>query len=198
MNKKKSVRNLAVRVILDALAVFFSYWLAFVFRFFPDRSIPDDYVDSFRGCIPWITLICIAVFLLFRFYNTMWEFAGFDELLQIFYGTTAACLLSTIAGYTVFPKVAAASGSASVQRFPVPVYVMGWVLMLFFIGGARFAVRFSQNRKRRRSDGGRAREKARRVMVVGAGEMGSMVIKEMKNAPQSQGIPVAAIDDDRK
>ena len=198
MNKKNNVHNLAVQVVLDALSVFFSYWLAFVFRFLPDRSIPDYYVDSFRGCIPWITLICIVVFSFFRFYSTMWEFAGFDELLQIFYGTTTACLLATIAGYTVFPKLSAGPVAVFLRRFPVPVYVMGWVLMMFFIGGTRFAVRFSRSRKRRQSTGGRTWGKAKRVMIVGAGEMGSMAIKEMKNAPQSLGIPVAAIDDDRK
>lgn len=197
MNKKKNILNFVVQVVLDVLSVFFSYWLGFVFRFLPDRGIPDYYVDSFRGCIPWITLICVAVFALFRFYSTMWEVAGFDELLQIFYGTTTACLLVTIAGFTVFPRLSAGSG-VDFLRFPVPIYVMGWVLMLFFIGGTRFAVRFLRNMKRRQSAGSLTRGKAKRVMIVGAGEMGSMAIKEMKNAPQSLGIPVAAIDDDRK
>ena len=191
MNQKKKIRGLAVPVVLDAVGVFIGYFLAFVFRFLPDRSIPDDYVASFRGSIPWMTLICVAVFALFRFYSTMWEFAGLDELLQIFYGTTAACLAATVAGFALFPAM-------GFRRFPIPVYVMGWVLTLFFVGAARFAVRFSRSVKNRQTAEGQNRGKSKRVLVVGAGETGSLVIRQMKDAPQTLGVPVAAIDDDRK
>ena len=202
MSKKNNIRNLIPQVIIDALCVFFSYWLAFVLRFLfdpeqPGHVIPFYYVDSFKVAIPWITLICLAVFAVFRFYSTMWEFASMEELLQVFYGTSVACLLVTICGFTVFPHFFTDPYSEPIMRFPIPVYIMGWLLTLFLVGGSRFAVRFSHRRKGRKS-GRMQEESTRRVMIVGAGEMGSMVIKDMKNAPQSKGIPVIAIDDDKK
>lgn len=193
INKKNSIRSLIPQVIIDAICIFFSYWLAFVLKYADVRSgIPHYDIESFRACIPWITLICIAVFAVFRFYSTMWEFASLDELLQLFYGTTTACLIVTILGFTIFPRL------LSVHRFPITVYVMAWVLTVFLVGGSRFSIRFISRVRRKRMidrgpDGG-----SRRVMVIGAGEMGSMVIKDMKNAPQSKGIPVVAIDDDKK
>ncbi|HBQ45457.1 MAG TPA: nucleoside-diphosphate sugar epimerase [Ruminococcaceae bacterium] len=196
-SKRMSLRNLAPQVVIDALCVFFSYWLAFVFRFLPENSIPFYYIESFRASIPWMTLVCIAVFALFRFYSTMWQFASLDELLQIFYGTTTACVIVTVLGYTAFPRLLTDSDGFPLQRFPIPVYVMGWLLTLFLVGGSRFAIRFFRSVKRRRA-GIRGGGFSHRVMVIGAGEMGSMVIKDLKSAPQSKGVPVVAIDDDKK
>ena len=81
------------------------------------------------------------------------------------------------------------------NRLPIPVYLMGWALMFLFVGGSRFSIRLWHRRKRRLSQ--QDSEEFHRVMVVGAGEMGSMVIKDMKTAPESKGIPVVAIDDDK-
>lgn len=198
INKRNSIRNLIPQVIIDAVCIFFSYLLAFVFRFLPDSGIPFYYIESFRTCVPWMTLICLAVFAVFRFYSTMWEFASMDELLQIFYGTTTACLIVTVCGYTVFPNLFTDSFGMAVQRFPIPVYVMGWVLTMFLVGGSRFSIRFARRMRRKRMIRHGPDGMAKRVMIVGAGEMGSMVIKDMKNAPQSKGIPVVAIDDDKK
>ncbi len=198
ISKKNSIRNLIPQIITDVICVFLSYWLAFVFRFLPDHRIPFDYIDSFKASIPWMTLVCIAIFAIFRFYSTMWELASLDELLQIFYGTTTACLVNTALGYMVFPNTLTDSFGFPIQRFPIAVYVMGWLLTIFLVGGSRFSVRFMRRLKRKRAVSRGQNSETKRVMIVGAGEMGSMVIKDMKNAPQSQGIPVVAIDDDRK
>ena len=186
------MKALIPQILIDIFCIFFSYWLAFVLRFQEDGGIPFYYVDSFRISIPWVTLVCIAVFALFRFYSTMWQFASLEELLQIFFGTSAACLLTLILGYKAFPNL------LSAERYPNSVYVIGWVLMLFFVGASRFSIRLASRKKHRKSSSCDTDVNPLRVMIVGAGEMGSMVIKDMKNAPQSKGIPVVAIDDDKK
>lgn len=188
-NKRVTIKNLIPQIILDAICIFFSYWVAFVLRY--DNHIPYLDLFSFKTCIPWVTLVCIATFAVCRFYSTMWQFASLDELLQIFFGTTTACILVTVLGYTVFP------GVLQVYRFPNGVYVVGWILTVFFVGASRFSFRFLRRVRRRRAIS-KGEEEFSRVMVIGAGEMGSMVIKDMKSAPQSKGIPVVAVDDDKK
>ena len=187
--KRVNYKLLIPQVVVDAVCVFFSYWVAFILRYNGNR-VPFLDVLSFKACIPWVTLLCLAVFALFRFYSTMWQFAGLDELLQIFYGTTTACILVTVLGYTFFPW------ALSVYRFPNTVYVMGWLLTLFLVGASRFSFRFARRMEGRRLASQGAAE-SNRIMVVGAGEMGSMVIKDLKSAPQSKGTPVVAIDDDK-
>ena len=62
------------QMLLDIICVFFSYWFAFVIRFEMNINIPPYYMHSFSVWIPWITLISLLSFALFRFYNTMWQF----------------------------------------------------------------------------------------------------------------------------
>jgi FlaA1/EpsC-like NDP-sugar epimerase len=195
IGKKDGLRKLVPQIIIDAICIFFSYWIAFVLRY--ENHIPFLDIISFHASIPWITMICLAIFALFRFYSTMWQLASLDELLQIFFGTTAACLAVTILGYTVFPKVLSSNG-VNIYRFPNSVYVMGWVLTLFFVGASRFGFRLAHRSLRKRSTVRNTKDEFSRVMVIGAGEMGSMIIKDLKSSPQSKGIPVVAVDDDKK
>lgn len=189
-------------IIIDIICIFSSYWLAFLLRFLLDpifihHYVPVYYEDAFRVTMPWMTLICLGIFAAFRFYSTMWEFASTDELLQIVIGTTVACAVATLFGYFVFPALFVDSGGNHILRFPQSVYVMGWLLTLFFVGGYRFLIRIFHRKKNGKANRS-PKEADKRVMVVGAGEMGSMVIKEMKNAPQYTGVPIIAIDDDVK
>ncbi len=180
------------QILIDFVSVFFSYFIAMELRF--EGRIPWHEYEYFIFLIPFMLLISLIVFFFFRFYSTMWQFASMDELLQIFYGTTVAGILVTILGFAVAGHYSV--NGLPIYRLPIPVYVMGWALMFLFVGATRFSIRLWHRRKRK-NELQRESEDFQRVMVIGAGEMGSMIIKDMKSAPESQGIPVIAIDDDR-
>lgn len=185
--KRASIWSALPQVVFDIVWVYFSYWIALMLRF--DGNVPWWEFEYFQKQIPWATGICILVFFLARFYNTMWQFASLDELLQIFYGVTISSVLIMAMGFVMAEPV------FHTNRLPIPVYLMGWALMFLFVGGSRFAIRLWHRRKRKQSQ--TDQEEFHRVMVVGAGEMGSLVIKDMKTAPESKGIPVVAIDDNK-
>jgi len=195
-NKKITFRNLIPQIIIDIVCIYFSYWVAYLLRY-EGRVFPDPYdLESFQAWIPWITVIFIVTFTVFRFYTTMWQFASMDELLQIFYAVTLAGFIVTILGFTFSQQVS--WQLLHVKRFPISVYVMGLVFTFFFVGASRFSFRLVRRMKRKSQINKEDSDELNRVMVIGAGEMGSMVIKDMKNAPESKGIPVVAIDDDRR
>ena len=185
--KRANIWSALPQVLFDIVWVYFSYWIALMLRF--DGKVPWWEFEYFQIQIPWATCICLVVFFLCRFYTTMWQFASLDELIQIFFGVSISCVLIAVMGFTM------ASPVFHTNRLPIPVYLMGWALMFLFVGGSRFSIRLWHRRKRRLSQ--QDSEEFHRVMVVGAGEMGSMVIKDMKTAPESKGIPVVAIDDDK-
>ena len=185
--KRANIWSALPQVFFDIVWVYFSYWIALMLRF--DGKVPWWEFEYFQIQIPWATGICLIVFFLCRFYTTMWQFASLDELIQIFFGVSISSVLIAAMGFTMADPV------FHTNRLPIPVYLMGWALMLLFVGGSRFAIRLWHRRKRRLSQ--QDSEEFHRVMVVGAGEMGSMVIKDMKSAPESKGIPVVAIDDDK-
>ena len=185
--KRANIWSALPQVLFDIVWVYFSYWIALMLRF--DGKVPWWEFEYFQIQIPWATCICLVVFFLCRFYTTMWQFASLDELIQIFFGVSISSVLIAVMGFTM------ASPVFHTNRLPIPVYLMGWALMFLFVGGSRFSIRLWHRRKRRLSQ--QDSEEFHRVMVVGAGEMGSMVIKDMKTAPESKGIPVVAIDEDK-
>lgn len=184
-----SLKSLIPQLVVDCLSVFLGYWLAFVLRF--DTFNFDYYQrETFNFWIPWLILIHLVCFFVARFYNTRWEYCSIDEIFQIFLGSTVAaaiCFLLVHYGSTFF----------YVSKFWRGVYVIAYVLILGFVCITRISVRFAY-RLRRSHLAGRMSDEFKRVMIVGAGEMGSMLIKDMKNAPESKGVPVVAIDDDPK
>ncbi len=199
-NRRVSLLYSVPQMLVDIVCIYFSYFLAFVLRFdglvykavwqdgvlLSTRGVPLYYWDSYFELMPWCVIVCILTFIVAKFYNTMWQFASLDELLQIFFGVTAANILMVLMGYAL--------GN---PRFPNGVYVMGYLLMLFLLGVFRFSFRLIRRQRRKYKLSSKDKAEFNRVMVIGAGEMGSMVIKEMKTAPESKGIPVVAIDDDK-
>ena len=179
--KKFNFFSVIPQVLLDIFLVYLSYGIAFLLRF--ETRIPKPYLDAFFGQIPIIAIITVVIFALFKFYNTMWKFASVDELLQILFAVFISSLIALLMGFTVAPL-----------RFPFTVYIIGALLLLFLVGFSRFSFRLMRRAKRQNQL--RHDEEFHRVMVIGAGEMGSMVIKDMKSAPESKGIAVVAIDDD--
>ncbi len=193
-NQKATFGKTFIQIIIDSVCVFFSYWMAFVIRY--DDIFPESYDwgndwQSFFAWIPWVIGIYILSFWLFRFYSTMWQFASLDELLLIFYGTTFGALAVAISGATL------SSLLFSVNRFPWGVYIIGWVFTIFLVGASRFSFRLMRRMKRRSQLSKEDTDEFNRVMIIGAGEMGSLVIKDMKTSPKSKGIPVVAIDDNK-
>ena len=191
MKKKKRPTLFYVlpQILLDIFCVYFSYFITMVIRL-SDKDVAPwtrlAYMQAFHTIIPWSLMVCVVIFALFRFYRTMWQFASIDELVWLALGVTTACIVITMMGYSLLGK----------NRFPNSVYLGAWLLTLVLIGGTRLMFRMIHKAKRKGLTGISNEDKIR-VMVIGAGEMGSMVIKEMKNAPESRSIPVCAIDDDR-
>lgn len=188
--KKPSLFYVLPQVLLDIFCVYISYYITLVIRI-SDKSEPPwsrvQYMAAFHTIIPWSLAVCVIVFAVFQFYRVMWRYASVNEMVRLVLGVTTACVIITLMGYSLLGEN---------RRFPNSVYLGAWLLAMVLIGGTRLTYRMIHNAKRKGFHGVSDEEKTR-VMVIGAGEMGSMVIKEMRNAPESRAIPVCAIDDDR-
>lgn len=189
-NKKRpSLFYVLPQILLDIFCVYFSYYITMVIRISDKGETVQTrlaYMEAFHTIIPWSLLVCVIIFAIFRFYRVIWQFASVDELLRLVLGVTTACIVVTMMGYSLLGE----------NRFPNSVYLAAWLLSMALICACRLIFRMAHNAKRKGKQNISDDEKTR-VMVVGAGEMGSVVIREMQNAPESRAIPVCAIDDDR-
>lgn len=153
--------------------------MALLLRF--DGHIMAQYKDIYYSTFLVLTLIKLLTYGVLGLYNSLWRYASIDELIQVFFATaieTALCYLY---------------GELFGVRLPRSVYIMSWFITFIFIGGSRLSYRiirrlnnFVRNDKADKS----------RVMVIGAGEAGSMVIKELQRHDELNSLPVAIIDDD--
>lgn len=166
-------------IFTDMILVNISLLLALLIRF--DMAIPDRYFEMFSQNMFIVTAIQVGIFYLFGLYRSLWEYASIEELFQIFLATLLAA------------SVNLAAGLVTANGFAVTVYFSGWVFMFLLTGGVRISCRYLQRLKllRYRTNG-----KITRVMIVGAGSAGSMLIRELKNHTDMNLVPVIMVDDD--
>jgi FlaA1/EpsC-like NDP-sugar epimerase len=158
---------------------------AFLIRF--DGVIPDSYLNN----IPLLLLIVIPLKLLwhwvFRAYSIVWRSVGLSELLRIF----RAAALSTL---SIAAAVAMLRHFEELRSFPRSVLIIDFVLSF----GGVCLIRVGRRIFQMYTDGLRSRssERARRLLVVGAGAAGSRLMNSLLESPQDGYQPVGFIDDD--
>ena len=172
----------AVLVAYDAVAValsfFLALWLRFDLRF---SAIPEYYLKAYTSFIPIYILICLPIFWVLRLYQSIWRFASFKELMRIFMATLITVPLHAILIRVLF------------QRMPVSYYLIGTVLQLAALIAIRFSYRFvlllRAGRHKNRERG------TRRVMLIGAGEAGQMILRDISKSEESRDEVCCIIDD---
>ena len=168
-------------VIYDIFVVNASYLLALWLRFDTKFSlIPEVYLYSFLKFTPFYTVLCLVIFWRLRLYNSIWRFASYDELLRCILSSVITSLIQII-GITVF-----------VQRMPITYYFIGAVLQFGLIVGIRFSYRFILLLRGRnlKSD-----VPGVNCMLIGAGNAGQMILREIRNSQEINEKVCCIIDD---
>lgn len=145
--------------------------------------------------MPLITVVFIGLFLVARLYNNLWRYMSFYELLSTVFCTGAATVV-----FLLFDSIGQLLQNTGVidtdffKRMPYIVYIDSFLLICFFSVGIRmFYTAFrtiSSDAKRRRGSANK------RIMIIGAGDMGSSIIYEMSVSGYKFGSPVVIVDDD--
>jgi FlaA1/EpsC-like NDP-sugar epimerase len=186
-------RHSLPQVAVDAGLVALAYYLAFELRF--DGAVPALYSDLFERTIGFVVVGSVFVFALFGLYRHWMRYSTQRDYLQI----AEACVVATLSllAYVaaVQPRLTFDATNSRFNSIPVPagVLVLYGLMMLVFIGGSRFAVHMLYERPLR---GFRARRDARSVLIVGAGDGGRLLLREIMRNPQLGFRPVGFVDDD--
>jgi FlaA1/EpsC-like NDP-sugar epimerase len=135
-----------------------------------------------------------VVFFQFGLYRRYWRYASTNELISIVLATLTGTAVVTLLIYSL------ASLIWDFRPLPRSIPFIDSLVSLFFVGGTRFAVRLVPELSSRlwrsgQPDGGRYPEK--RVLVMGAGDAGAMIVREMQTNPGLGFVPVGLLDDNR-
>src|SRR5438093_686448 len=154
--------------VVDAGLIAAAWYLAFRLRF--DPRIPPYYHTLLNRTIFVVLGIQLFVFILFGFYNRWWRYVSTRDMWGALRGVTVACLISSLTVYFWSP--------VSQIRLPRSVAIMDWLLLLAFVAGVRMLARTVMERPAARGIVARGKE----VIVVGAGDAGQLIVKEMRRS----------------
>jgi FlaA1/EpsC-like NDP-sugar epimerase len=189
-------RHSLVQVVADGLLVALSYLLSFWLRFDGFPHGPNQRYDHLLvHSIWWVVPLTLVVLAAFGAYERLWTYVGQRDYENVGKATVVATLL--IAGVIEFahPVTYQQPGSAVAN----PVYPPASVIALFFLltvallAGFRFAVHLIREG---RISSFHSAKGARQVLIVGAGEGGRLVVRELVRNQQLGLRPVGFIDDD--
>ena len=170
--------NAILLALYDFVTIIGSYFLALLIRFdFRFNSIHSYYLEIFYLTIIWYALACLIVYLLMKMYASVWKFASYNELIKILVATTF-CALAYFVVLRVF-----------IFRMPDSYIVFGYILQIIFASLARFSYRFFLLLKTNKV------EDAKRVMLIGAGDAGLQLLRDINKSNLSEARVVCIIDD---
>ncbi len=177
----KSAYLIGVDLIIILIAVLGSF------------ALRTDLGPLFRYYLPqayWLLAISLIikplVFRAFGLYRRLWAYASTQELKLIIISiTTASVLVSLI--------IVILRAINILPNYPRSTLPIDWLLTLVLVGGLRFSLRVLADTQVQNSS---SQLHSRRVLVVGAGEAGALVVREMQKSPALPLTPVCFIDDD--
>ena len=169
-------------MIYDVVACNAAYFAALLVRFdFHYSEIPEYYLDDFYRFVPVYSLIVIGVFWAFRLYRSLWRFAGYTELIRSVSAVFVTAVLHALLITLIF------------RRMPYSYYFGGAIAEGILVVACRFSYRIYlawRDKTRSRSD-----ESKFRVMIIGAGEAGRAIYRELETIKESDMRVVCFIDD---
>ncbi|HEX8157360.1 MAG TPA: nucleoside-diphosphate sugar epimerase/dehydratase [Solirubrobacteraceae bacterium] len=187
-------RHSLLQLAVDGASVALAYWLAYRLRFDGPLGVPTRYQHLFDATIVPVVAGSLLVFALFGMYGKWWRYVTQRDYTTIAQAVVIATLLLLV--YIAMAKpVTQPSGAAGQATVTAPsgVLALFLLLMLTFVAGARFVARSVYERPLR---GFRPRKDARGLLIVGAGDGGRLVLREILRNPELRLKPVGFVDDD--
>jgi FlaA1/EpsC-like NDP-sugar epimerase len=172
----RSGRGLAIAVQLGLVAL--SNAIAFLLRF--DGDMPAFASEAFWQTLPWLVAIRAFLFIPFRLYEGLWRYASIYDLRAIVGGVSASSAAFFLLTQTPLgPPV-----------YPWSIFIVDTVLLVLLLGGVRLSRRVLAEPSHGRP--------GKRVLIFGAGDVGELIVRDIKNTARSGYHFVGFVDDDQK
>lgn len=177
----KMTWKILIIMLVDTLLMVSSYALALLIRFdFHWSQIPMTYVRSWAPCLIVQLIVTAIVFFWRRMYHYIWRTVNAHDVIRMCVSVVLAFALSNLC--CVFLSL----------PLPASVWVMVFVFQLCGLVGERCALRLWSVVQYSYGRGNKGEE---RIMLIGAGESGRMLSRELRSSPQVKGRLCCVIDD---
>lgn len=165
--------------LFDLVLISAALCLSFLLRF--DFAIPPAEMALFRECLMVVLVVKPLVFITTGFYLNIWRYASLQDAIEMFRGVVFSSILAVFA--VLFLR----------QFAPIPrsIFLMDAILLFSFLAASRLIWRICREHYCVNNSCA-----GPRALIVGAGEAGSMLLKEIRRYPHSSYNVVGFVDDD--
>ncbi|REK69270.1 polysaccharide biosynthesis protein [Paenibacillus paeoniae] len=170
-------RRMLIILVVDIIIIWVAIGVSYLFRF--NGSIPPRYEGQMLLFAVVTTIICGSSLAFFRMYRRMWQYASIGEILELF----KAIVIGMVLSYTVASLIFG-------ERIPLSIGSRTLELMLLLMGGSRFLWRLIRVNRSIKS------EEPNNILVVGAGDCGALIAKEIMTSDRFQGSRLIGFIDD--
>jgi len=176
-----SYKRRIFEVLLDVILIVLAYWSAYAIKFEPFSDSPAW--KLFLRTLPVLVVVRLAAFLFFGVYRGIWRYTSIDDLMAFAKAVAAGSVLSLVIVLFKF----------RFQGYSRAVFLIDALVMLLLLAGSRVAFRFFRQVLPAANG-----DKARRVLIYGAGDAGELLLRELLNNRDLRYAPVGFMDDDPK
>jgi len=181
-------RNFWYIFIGDILLLLLAHYLSYYIRF--DGNIPFKETDNFILNLFWIIPVKLLIISHFDLYKGMWRYTGIHDLINLIKASAASSGFIMLIILILF----------RFSGFSRGVFIIDFLLTLIFLGGYRISVRlyyahpfelrhFIFTEKRCSAN-------IKKILIIGAGNMGEKLVREIIESPKLQYDLISFIDDD--
>ncbi len=168
------------RVVVTAihiLQVVLANYLAFLLRF--EASLSPAYVEQLLASLPYLLVIRLILYLQAGLYKDLWRYSSISDMISIIRTVSIGSVSFFIINRYILGNT----------FYPLSVYVLEWMLILFISCGTRLLIRVCFKRYQN------FQSLAKKILIVGT-TAGEAIVREMKNNPKSSYIPIGFMDED--
>jgi len=181
-------------LLVDLIVVCSAFILGFALRLDAPSTAFQYHIQRFAWLLLPLLVVRIGSNLYFHLYQRLWRYASIEEVQAIVLATTGG---SVLFGLVVLGLSMGGFGSPA-YGFPRSIIGIEWLLSTALLGGSRFSLRTVQAQ---RWVGGLRLDSThvsqfKRVLIVGAGDAGAAVARELQIRPRLSMLPVGFVDDD--
>jgi len=175
------IKNNTIQILFDIIIFFSSFTISFFLRGQLQQGLLPEYTDYFIEYILIIIAVKLLSFILFGIYRKIWKYASLRDFLTIVLSLASSSAVMVIIFYII-----------GAPYFPRSILVIDFLLSVILIVGSRFSVRMFNE-----IEFGKISIRKKRTLIVGAGDAGELIVREITRQRDGEYIPVGFLDDDK-
>jgi len=197
MKRSLLYKNFLVVLMTDILLLLFSLYFSHQIRF--DFDLPDAYWNTTIEILPIVLIIKVLIFYFFDLYRGMWRYTSITDLFNIIKAASLSSLI--VISYILF--------KARFMGFSRSIFIIDWCFTIIFIAGFRLSIRLYFDHIVEDKDRlihsrkifhilNKKRANSKRLLIIGAGDCGEKIYREIRDNEQLKYNVVGFLDDDHK